>query len=145
MAGEKENIGTTINVNAKGSTALQRMTLLSQPVHTCQAKCPHQPLTPFHPANLLYVLPPLAPHPHQTPRSHNCRPRQPPPPFRSPKNQPLAHKMCPRYGIRPERELIYQRVGDIVGSIKADERGEEGPGPESTGLERGDLVLIRRR
>lgn len=36
--------------------------------------------------------------------------------------------MPKRDTIRPYRQLVYQRICDIIGSVQTDNGGEEGPG-----------------
>ena len=35
--------------------------------------------------------------------------------------------------IRPQRQLVHERVGDVVGCVEADDGGEERPGSECAG------------
>lgn len=42
--------------------------------------------------------------------------------------------------IRPHGQLVEDRIGNIVGGIEPDHGGEEGPGAEGAGRERGDEV-----
>lgn len=79
---------------------------------------------------------PLSHHPCQSSRTDKHGSRQARPPSSGAEHQPLGRKMSQRDSIRPQRQLVHQRIRDVVGSVQTNDGGEEGPGAKGSGRER---------
>lgn len=84
----------------------------------------------------LHIPTPLRNHPHQTHTGHRNRRPKPGPHPRRTKTQPLARKVRKREGIRPQSQLIDQRIGDVIRRVEAYDRRQECPGAERARRER---------
>lgn len=73
------------------------------------------------------VEPPLRPHPRQTRTGYNQRPQKPAPRLRSPKHQPLTHKVRQRHAVRRHRQIVHGALRDEVRAVDPDDGREEGP------------------
>lgn len=78
-------------------------------------------------------IPPLLQrHPTQARARHNQRSQKSTLRPRSPEYKPLTHKMQESDPVRPPRNVVDERIVDVVGGVHTDDSGKESPRTEGT-------------
>jgi len=85
-----------------------------------------------------HIAAPLRQHPAPCHRADEDRSRQPSAPPRCAKDQPLAREMRECQPIRPQCQLIYDRLLNVIRSVQADDAAQSRPRPEGACAERRD-------
>jgi hypothetical protein len=99
----------------------------------------HYPISPLTIPLGLDVEPPLRPHPHQARRRDNDGSHKRLSPPGGPIHPPLAHKVRPGHGIRPQGQLVHSGVVNVVGGVEAHDGRQERPGAEGARRQPGDV------
>ena len=88
---------------------------------------------------------PLHEHPNQTRSRHHYWSCQRLSPSCGPKHEPFTHKVCPRYGIGEDSQLVETGVVDVVGSVKTYHARQESPCSKCARRESGYVFWRGRR